>query len=169
MKASNDQIYALLGNVPLLMEMEVDARWQLARLAEVMTLRAGDVLFRKGDVSDGGYVIVTGAIAFGSDTNRAQVEKTVGPKCLVGEIALVSRTERAATAVAHEPSMVARISRRDFVRVMREYPQSALRVRNFIACRLRYYSNELETARSGAFEGEPVPSSLSPDGGSPSR
>ena len=58
---------ALLATRALLAGMERDALRLLAFAAETRQLRAGDVLFRKGDVSDGGYVVASGAIAMIED------------------------------------------------------------------------------------------------------
>ena len=61
---------ALLSRVAMLAGMERDALRLLAFAAETQQLRAGDVLFRKGDASDGGYVVAQGAIALIEDETK---------------------------------------------------------------------------------------------------
>ena len=56
---------------------------------------------------------------------------------LLGETALIRDTTRPVTAVAQDPSTVLRISRTLFGRVLREHPDSAVRVQRFLAQRLR--------------------------------
>ena len=52
---------ALLARVAMLADMERDALRLLAFAAETRQLRAGDVLFRKDEMSDGGYVVAPAA------------------------------------------------------------------------------------------------------------
>ena len=58
-----DEDMALLARQPLLSLMERDALRLLAFAAESRILRAGDVLFRAGEPSDGAVLVVSGAIA----------------------------------------------------------------------------------------------------------
>src|SRR5262245_14206378 len=90
---------ALLSKVALLGGMERDALRLLAFAAETRQLRAGDVLFRKGDVSDGGYVVVQGAIAMIEDDTKT-ADAIIGAGGLIGEVALITETKRPATAIA---------------------------------------------------------------------
>lgn len=136
-----------LSRIPLFAELEPDARSLLAFSAETRILRTGDVVFLKGEPSDGGYVILSGSIALTSDGGMDRYEKIVEPYILIGEIAVISQTERVVTAIAREPSVVLKISRSLFHRILREFPQSATRIREVIAKRLRDFSIELEDAR----------------------
>ena len=60
--ALEDDIATLAG-APLFHLLERDALRLVAFAAETRALRAGDVLFRRGDRSDGGHVVARGAIA----------------------------------------------------------------------------------------------------------
>ena len=60
---SKDEILPLLAGIPIFAQMEKDARGKLARALETSSLRVGDVLFHKGEPSDGGYVVANGSIA----------------------------------------------------------------------------------------------------------
>lgn len=153
---SLDQDLRNLSGVPLLAELEPDARRLLAVSAETRILRTGDVVFHKGEKSDGGYVVLSGSIALSSAATADRFEKTVYPYTLIGEIALISPTERTMTAVAREPSAVLKISRALFHRILKQHPHSAIRIRAAIAKRLKAFSAEMEEARTSAF-GEEVP------------
>ena len=118
---------ALLARVAMLAGMERDALRLLAFAAETRQLRAGDVLFRKGDVSDGGYVVASGAIAMIED-DASTADAIIGAGGLIGEVALITETRRPATAIAREPTTVLRLSRAMFRRTMEEYPQLAQRL-----------------------------------------
>ena len=118
---------ALLARVAMLAGMERDALRLLAFAAETRQLRAGDVLFRKGDVSDGGYVVASGAIAMIED-DASTADAIIWAGGLIGEVALITETRRPATAIAREPTTVLRLSRAMFRRTMEEYPQLAQRL-----------------------------------------
>lgn len=141
-----------LSRVPLFALLEPDARRLLAFSGETKLLRAGDVLFRKGEQSDGGYVVLSGSIALNAHARSDESEKIVEPYSLIGEIAVISQTERAVTAVAREPTAVLKISRSLFHRVLKEHPESAVRLRETIASRLKNFTNELDLARSSSFQ-----------------
>ena len=140
-----------LSIVPLFAELEPEARRLLAFSAETRILRAGDVVFLKGEPSDGGYVVLSGSIALSLGNFGDRKEKVVLPFTLIGEIALISQTERTVTATAREPSAVLKISRSLFHRILKEFPESAVRIRGAIATRLRDFSIELEDSRRKIF------------------
>src|SRR5437870_3669971 len=104
-----DDDIALFSRVPVLGGMGREALRLLAFAAETRQLRVGDVLFRKGETSDSGYVISMGAVAMIEDDGDSAAA-IVGPGSLIGELALISETKRSATAVAREPTTVIRIS-----------------------------------------------------------
>jgi len=115
---------ALLSRVRVFAGMDRDALRLLAFSAEQRHLRAGATLFRKGEPSDGGFVVAKGAIALVDDDARA-ADAVVGPGTLIGEVALITPTRRPATAVAREPTTLLRISRAMFRRTLEEYPEVA--------------------------------------------
>jgi CRP-like cAMP-binding protein len=72
----------------------------------------------------------------------------VGPQNLIGELALITETRRAVTAVAREPSSVLKISRGLFHRVLREFPKSAETLRQKMEKNLQGFVGELMKATS---------------------
>jgi CRP-like cAMP-binding protein len=136
-----------IGQVPILGRLDYDARRLLAFSAENKILHAGDVLFRRGEKSDGGYFIVSGSVALDYSKDDSRKVQIIGAGSLLGEMALVVETERAATAVAREPSRALKISRTLFVRVLEEYPEAAASIREGIAARVRGFVSELEKLR----------------------
>jgi CRP-like cAMP-binding protein len=133
---------ALLSRVAMLADMDRDALRLLAFAAESRQLRAGDVLFRKGDMSDGGYVVAQGSIALIEDDTKT-ADAIIGPGALIGEIALISETKRPATAIAREPTTVLRLSRGMFRRTMEEYPELAQRLAADLRHRIAAMSGDL--------------------------
>lgn len=142
---------AKLARIPTFTHLEQDALRLLAFSAETKILRAGDVLFRRDEPSNGGFVVLTGSIALdASDEPGTGTARIVRAPGLVGEMALLAETKRPATAIAREPANVLRISRQLFHRVLAEYPRSADALRRSLAERLREFTSELGAVRRGA-------------------
>jgi CRP-like cAMP-binding protein len=136
-----------LSRVPFFAALEPDARRLVAFSAETRILRAGDVLFRKGEPSDGAYVLMQGAIFLETqDNGEADFEVSL-PYSLIGELALISSTNRPATAIARQPTTVLKIPRHLFHRVLSEYPSSAMALRQMIETRLGDFSQHLDKLR----------------------
>ena len=70
---------AILSQAPLFNLLDRDALRLVAFAAENRTLRAGDMLFRKGDRSDGGYVVSRGAIALDASDDGSPATFIAGP------------------------------------------------------------------------------------------
>lgn len=137
-----------LARNPTLRDLEPEALRLIAFSAETRILRAGDILFRRGDASDGGYVVLSGSIALEAD-GPATIARA---PMLLGDTALITETRRPATALAREPSSVLKISRALFHRVLTEYPDSAARLRRTLADRLDVLGQDLDMLRIDAFE-----------------
>ena len=142
--ALQDNVRNLAQN-PTLRDLQPDALRLIAFSAETKILRTGDVLFRRGDDSDAGFVVLSGAVALDTGIGPATL---VRAPTLIGESALVTETTRGATATAREPSSVLRITRALFHRVLAEYPESAARLHAILTHRLVGLADELETIRT---------------------
>jgi CRP-like cAMP-binding protein len=138
---------AILETVPLFAAMDRDALRLVAFAGETKIVRAGDVLFRRGEMSDGGYVVTSGTVALDAadDGSPATVVATTG--ALIGELALIIDTARPATAIAREPSSVLKIGRSVFRRMLDEFPELAASVRDVIAARTEATAGELAEVR----------------------
>lgn len=104
----------------------------------------GETIFRKGELSDGGYVVTRGHLALYDYDLKADPAGFAGPGILVGELALLSETERPVTVIAAEASSLLQISRGSFKRILQEYPLSAERLRNQVSTRLAAFISELK-------------------------
>jgi CRP-like cAMP-binding protein len=138
---------AILVQAPLFELLDRDALRLVAFAAENRVLRAGDVLFRRGDRSDGGYVVSRGAIALDARDDGAPAAFIAGPGALIGQAALFARIARPATATAREPSTVIRISPSLMRRVLEEFPHAAVAMRDAMAIELERLAEGLEGVR----------------------
>ena len=131
-----------LANVPTFRTLDPEALRLIAFSAEMRILRAGDVLFREGEASDCGYVLLSGIVALAFGRKIMMVKAPL----LIGDAALVAETMRPATGTAREPSSVLKISRHVFRRVISEYPDSAVRLQRSLVERVIMLQRDLQSA-----------------------
>jgi CRP-like cAMP-binding protein len=124
--------------------MEDAALRELLFGADTRLLRAGDMLFRRGETADGGYLLTKGSIAVEASEPGRPADHIVHPIALLGESAMIATTKRPATAFAREPSTVLKIPRTLFHRVLEAHPQTALWVRQFFQERLKDFVETLK-------------------------
>ena len=135
---------ATLSRAPLFSLMDYEALRLIAFAAEHRVLRPGDVLFRKGDRSEGGYVVTKGALSVESGEGEPFVAE---PGALIGQTALFARSVRPATATALKPSAVLRVSPTLIRRVLQEFPSAAGAIHGALSIELSTLSGGLERVR----------------------
>lgn len=146
---SNEDNIQLLCHLPVFAKLEPSAVRLMAIAAETRHLRAGDILFRQGDLADCGYLLVSGALAL--DGIRGNETVAGGAKIgdFLGETALIVVTKRPVTAIARQNATVLRISRALFLQVLEKYPASAERLRRDVLVVINSVSKDLEAFRRG--------------------
>jgi CRP-like cAMP-binding protein len=138
---------AILSQAPLFNLLEKDALRLVAFASETRSYREGDVLFKKGDRSDGGYVVTRGSIALDATEDGSPAAFVAGPGALVGQSALFARVERRATATAQEPSAIIRVTPSLMRRVLEEFPDAAAAIHEAMADELTRLTEGLERVR----------------------
>ncbi len=137
----------LMCTQPLLGLMPREALRLLAFAAETRFLRAGDILFRKGESADSAYIVVSGAVALDSRDDGSPAIQVVGTGYLLGETALFAEITRPATAIARETTTVMRLNRSVMIRVLKEFPDAAATLHRAISERVQIMSGELAIVR----------------------
>lgn len=145
---SLDTTIDLLSRVPPMHRLGREALRLIAFSADHRRLRAGDVLFRKGDGSHGAALVLSGSIALDSAGDGSPASAVAPAGMLIGELALITKTEHPAQAIARENSEVLVISRLLFRRVLTEYPESAAVIHQDYAERLGAMRRQLATVSS---------------------
>ena len=100
----------------------------------VVTLKAGEALFHKGDSGKSMYVLLSGELRIG-DGNKIFEQLAAGG--LVGEMALIDHAPRAATVTALTDSALAPIDEKRFLFLTQQTPTFALNVMRVLSQRLR--------------------------------
>jgi len=112
----------LLQQVPMLRTLPLPSIEQLARGLEPVTVAAGEVVFRQGDVGDRYYVIDSGEADVVGD---GRIVASLGHGDGFGEIALLRRTRRTATVVAKTPLRLRALTSERFLPTVLGYTASA--------------------------------------------
>lgn len=141
----NDEI-ALLGALPFFADFEKEALKLIAFSADTRIVRAGDVLFRRGDAADSAYLMLSGTVALDVADDGSPSEAVFGRGCLLGQHALIAPTQRPATAVMREPGAVLKITRALMVRVLDTYSDTAAKLRGRIETELSSTLQEVQGA-----------------------
>jgi CRP-like cAMP-binding protein len=124
--AISDDI-ALLSKVTLLQGFDTEQLRLLAFGAPKRDLAEGEELYQQGTITDGGFVVVSGQIDLTTTIGEKEIILgNYGPGSLIGEMALITKTTRITSAVAHTDAQLIRLSRTIFLRVLEEFPDLAV-------------------------------------------
>jgi CRP-like cAMP-binding protein len=138
---------AFLERIPIFRRLGSGALRIVAIGAESYSVETGQVLFTVGETADGGYIIQRGSFSLSTERGN-DAEVVAGPGTLLGESALIAETKRPATARAREDSVVLRISRSMFLRMLEGYPDAAQRLRELLASRADQWARDIENVRA---------------------
>jgi CRP-like cAMP-binding protein len=115
-----DQKLELLSKVPLFADLGQRDLGQVERLADEIDVPAGKVLAKEGSSAHEFFVIVEGRIAI---TRGATKVNDMGPGEFFGELAMLGRIPRTATATASTPARLLVVGHREFTSLMANHPQ----------------------------------------------
>lgn len=138
--AQEDQMMPLIEKVMILKGSEFFRNFPgsdlagVAFLADVRHVEAGESVFKQGDEGDAFYVVVQGAIKISRGGTHLA---TLGPREGFGEMALLDRETRSATATAAEDTTLLRLDRDSFDRVVEQNPVVARGIYRVLTERLR--------------------------------
>lgn len=123
----------LLRSVPLFAGCSKGELRKLASIADEIDLREGTVLTREGRTGHEFFVLVDGTVRV---TKNGRKLTELGSGDWLGEIALLTKTPRTATATTTSPVVALVIVDREFRRILTEIPSIAVKVLSSVAERL---------------------------------
>ncbi len=138
----------LLSKVQMFSEFEAEHLRLLAFGSQKMSFSRGHELFREGQHTDGGYVVVSGSVellSFQEGNSKTLATFSVGS--LIGEIALISVNKRIGTAIVSEDCELIKITRTTMHRILNEYPQLAAALHKRISDSVLNFTKDLEKIR----------------------
>jgi sulfate permease, SulP family len=111
---------------------------KLFAFLERIEIDAGEYLIHQGDESNDLYLIESGQLSVYLEVeneNRLRLQAT-GTRTVIGEIGLYLKTERTASVIANEPSIVYRLSKEALDEMREKAPDLAADFHQFVARQL---------------------------------
>jgi CRP-like cAMP-binding protein len=136
----------MIERVELFAKLEPAQLSALATATSTRRLAAREELYHKGDVASQVYVVASGRLKVTSTTEAGDevVLNLLDAGEVVGELPMLIGGHRTATIVALEPSELVVLERREFLRFLREHPESAVTLLTVMAERVVRLSEYLE-------------------------
>src|SRR5262245_19633066 len=136
----------LLRQIPYLRSVPAADVEALATSLRERRYGAGEVIFRKGDSSEGLGVVLHGRVrtVASSPEGREQVLKVFGPGRTFADIAAFDDEPQPADAIAVSDSSVVFVPRAALLELLKRYPEAAIAVIRLFASRLRAYKQIVE-------------------------
>jgi signal transduction histidine kinase len=126
-----------LRKSPLFEGLSDEELRQLMDMAESVTLRAGEILIKQGELGDSAYVVISGDFEVQKQTGQSLIKIDVrNPGDVVGEMALLSRGPRNATLIAKTDGEVLRIPQQAFETLISSSTTAAMAVLHWVITRL---------------------------------
>jgi CRP-like cAMP-binding protein len=145
---------AFFEQVPTLALLGKQALRVLAIGAETRQLKSDAVLLYAGELVDGGYIVQAGSLTIEQSEATGVTEYSIGRGTLLGELALLTEMISPVTAIAREPTVLIRISRNLFRKMLEGYPASAKRLRDAMADRVDGWTRELAAVKDRVDPGQ---------------
>lgn len=137
---------ALLRRHLLFGELGDDFLKRLAACATTRRFKRGATIFDKGDPGAGLFAVHDGSVKISvpSADGREAVFNLMREGEIFGEIALLDGEPRTADAVAFTDCRLMIIERRDFLPLLRDFPDVAIKLLELLCSRLRRTSEQVE-------------------------
>ncbi|MBK9264296.1 MAG: HEAT repeat domain-containing protein [Polyangiaceae bacterium] len=132
-----------LQRVPILSRISGEELVGLARTAEVLTFRRGDVIYRQGDPGGALYFVISGTVGLSVDGKEMARR---GANEVFGEASVLDRAPRVVTATALEPVELLRVSSEDFIAAAQDTVEIAMGVLQVLSRKLREADRRLSRA-----------------------
>lgn len=143
--ADTEDRVALLRGVPVFAGLSDEDLTAVAAVAVARRFASGEIVFFEGDSGDSCYVVRSGVARAirGHPDGRSITLAHFTAGDIFGELAMFEAEPRSATVDTIEPTEVIAIPGRDVQRLIREYPQIAVKLITALAHRLRATNERL--------------------------
>jgi CRP/FNR family cyclic AMP-dependent transcriptional regulator len=136
----------LLGNHPLFRELDREAHARVAAYATTRHVARGETIFMKGDAGASLFAVCSGMVEVlvPSAEGKNAVINLVNAGEIFGEIALLDGHPRTTDALAFTDCILMVLERRDFLPLLREQPEIAVRLLELLCGRIRETTEQIE-------------------------
>lgn len=140
-----------LKQVPIFSQLSTSTLDCVISVLKPRVLAAGEILFNQGDPGDELIVVESGKIAIyvpiSGMPGEGQPIRIFHPGELLGEMALIDRKPRSASARAEQASRILTLSGMEFHQLLANNPDMALNVMSGLSDRIRYTTDFLAEVR----------------------
>ncbi|GLS43482.1 cyclic nucleotide-binding domain-containing protein [Methylobacterium brachythecii] len=140
-----DDEIAILAAAPVFEFFDSGALRLLTFAGERVLLEPGERLFERGDKADGGFIVLSGTVELKGPGGTPVL---AGRSALIGRTALFAKGKRPTDAVATSSVELMRITTQLMTRVLKEFPDAATAIYDWLADDLGELSRGLETVRA---------------------
>jgi signal transduction histidine kinase len=115
---------------------------KVQQAARELKFAPGEVIFKEGDAGDGMYVVKTGLVQISANVSPTErrVLTRVPPGDIFGEMAIIDKAPRSATASAEVETHLYFIPSADFLKMLEQVPILALTLLRDVSRRLREFN-----------------------------
>jgi CRP-like cAMP-binding protein len=114
-----DQKVTALSKVPLFASCVPKEMAAIGQLADEVSVPAGKVIAQEGSAAHEFFVIVDGSVDI---SKKGKVVRTLGPGEFFGELAMLGKVARTATATAATPTSLLVMAHREFTTLLVDHP-----------------------------------------------
>jgi CRP-like cAMP-binding protein len=115
-----DQKLTMLSKVPLFAGLSSRDLTEVGRLVDEIEVKAGKVLAKEGAPGHEFFVILDGSVAISKGDKHL---RDLGPGDHFGELAMIARVPRTATATAATPATLLVLGHREFSTLLADRPE----------------------------------------------
>jgi CRP/FNR family transcriptional regulator len=139
MANGDDSTVELLRSVPLFAGLEEDELERVSRVAVTRSFPAGTRVFHEGDSSDACYIVRSGSFRVTREHSdgRAITLATLGPGEVFGELAMLDRDTRSASAEALTDGELLALPAKDVLALLNRHPEISTKLVRALVSRLR--------------------------------
>lgn len=137
---------AILRDHPLFSGLSAEIIERLCAHAKMKEIKRGATIFAKGEPGQSMFAVCSGTVKISvpSLEGKDAVFNFINEGGLFGEIALLDGHPRTADAIAITKCQLMMIDRRDFLPLIRSYPELATKIIDVLCMRLRHTSEQVE-------------------------
>ena len=137
---------AVLRHHPLFAELDPKVIDRVMAYARTKSVAAGATIFTRGDPGTGLFAICSGTVKITNNSadGKDAVFNLLHAGEIFGEIALLDGQPRSANALALTRCELVTIDRRDFIPLLKDQPDVALKLIEVLCARLRHVSAHIE-------------------------
>lgn len=147
----------ILKSISIFSEIPVDSLVEVGSILEEVEVKAGKVIFEKGDVTTAMYIVVEGRVRI---HDKDKVISELGEREVFGEMAALDPVPRSASVTAVTDTYLFRMERIALYELMSQHIAVAQGIIRVLCQRIRTCDELLRSAPQGVPGEAPVPSPL---------